>query len=240
MSYREPAVQVVIAPTRHGILRAELAPNRVTLAVGAKSLELAGQSAVLVDSARRRRRRVYTLGGRVAIARDTSRGDFGIWIEVDPGSDRAGMRRIFGVDPVSLLDPRGLDALRALDPISRLLRAMLGTPRAAELGSPAAGGADKVLLFDTEDCLELYARRLFRDRARLVLAVEPAGRVLIPGRDPITVRSRFGVTVVGDYLRFADPEGVDLARVAVPWLSPEDRAELARRIGARVDHLPAT
>jgi len=55
----------------------------------------------------------------------------------------------------------------------------------------------------------------------------------------ITVRSRHGVTVVGDYVRFADPEGVDLAKVAIPWVTPEDRDELARRIGQLIDRAPA-
>ena len=51
------------------------------------------------------------------------------------------------------------------------------------------------------------------------------------------MRSQHGVTVWGDYVRFADPDGTDLARVAIPWIAPEDRRELARRIGQLVDPL---
>jgi hypothetical protein len=54
-------------------------------------------------------------------------------------------------------------------------------------------------------------------------------------RREIEVRSRFGVTVWGDYVRFADKNGTDLGRVAIPWIAPEDRRELARRIGQLVD-----
>jgi hypothetical protein len=39
----------------------------------------------------------------------------------------------------------------------------------------------------------------------------------------------------GDYVRFADPQGADLARVSISWLSPEDRGELARRLGQLID-----
>jgi hypothetical protein len=49
------------------------------------------------------------------------------------------------------------------------------------------------------------------------------------------VRSRYGITVVGDYIRFADPQGADLARVSIPWIGPEERLELARRIGQLID-----
>jgi len=49
------------------------------------------------------------------------------------------------------------------------------------------------------------------------------------------VQSRYGVTVVGDYVRFAEPSGRDLAKVAMPWITHEDRTELARRIGELVD-----
>ena len=60
----------------------------------------------------------------------------------------------------------------------------------------------------------------------------------MPGRHgdhTVTVRSRFGVTVLGDYIRFADPTGLDLSRVSLPWIAREDREELARRFGAMVE-----
>jgi hypothetical protein len=115
--------------------------------------------------------------------------------------------------------------------------------RATEIGSPASGGLDKVLAVDHGERVVLYARGLFRDRARFAMTVHDDGRIAVRGgrRDrgapapEVTVRSRHGVTVVGDYIRFADPHGADLARVAMPWLTPEDRAELAHRIGQRID-----
>ena len=50
-----------------------------------------------------------------------------------------------------------------------------------------------------------------------------------------TVRSRFQITIWGDYIRFADAHGTDVVRAEFPWLAPEDPAELARRIGQLVD-----
>jgi len=67
-----------------------------------------------------------------------------------------------------------------------------------------------VLVIDHGDRWTVHARRLFRDRARFVMAIYDDGRIIV--RDApraatreITVRSRHGVTVVGDYVRFADP-----------------------------------
>src|SRR5262249_2696563 len=131
-------------------------------------------------------------------------------------------------------------ALAGLDRLAQRLRAATASlagdvHRAVELGSAAAGGLDKVLLADHGDRYTIWARQLFRDPARFVMAIHAHGRVAIPGRQDVTVRSRFGVTVVGDYVRFTDPEGSDLGRVSIPWITPEDRRELARRIGQLVD-----
>ncbi|MBC7974159.1 MAG: hypothetical protein H7138_04185, partial [Myxococcales bacterium] len=84
------------------------------------------------------------------------------------------------------------------------------------------------------------ARRLFRDRARFAMAIHADRPIVVPGRGDappreFTVQSRHGVTVVGDFVRFADEHGADLARVSIPWLTPEDRGELARRIGQLID-----
>ena len=38
--------------------------------------------------------------------------------------------------------------------------------------------------------------------------------------------SKFGITVSGDYIRFIDRHGTDLARLSIPWITREDREEL--------------
>ena len=85
----------------------------------------------------------------------------------------------------------------------------------------------------------IYARGLFRDRARFAMAIHDDGRIRVPDKKgvvtEVVVRSRHSITVWGDYIRFADKTAKDVARVAIPWLAPEDRHELARRIGQLVD-----
>lgn len=240
MAYRDDSGDALDTPTAGGVLSGEFGPRWVKLTVGAWTLHVVDHVAtVLEQRGKKLRRESFKIEGRLTIARDVPHEDLGVWIEL-PG----GMRRIFGVEPVSLLEPDGLDALAALDRFAVRLRAALADHagdihRAVEIGR----GHDKALLADHGDRFVIYARRKFRDRARYAMAIHDDGRVVIhSGKKPveITVRSRFGITVVGDYLRFAAPDGTDLARIAIPWITPEDRHELARRIGQLVDTSPTT
>lgn len=244
MAYRDDAGDALEAPTSEGILRAELAPHAVKLTVANRTLHIADKFATVIDHhkkhAARDRRTSLKIEGYLVVARDVPHEDLGVWIEVDPStSGRAGMRRIFGVEPVSLMEPSGLDDLAGLDRLVSRLRAVLAPHardirRAIEIGR----GLDKVLLADHGDRFVVYARRLFRDRARFAMAIHADGRIVVPagrGTREITVHSRFGVTTWGDYVRFANPQGTDLAKVSIPWIAPEDRKELARRIGQLVD-----
>lgn len=245
--YRDDAGEAVAAPTAEGTLRAELAPRHLRLAVARRTLDVVERFVTLVDQPRRSKGRArkssLRIAGRLVLARDLPRDGFGLWLELEPDTPQAGMRRIFGVEPASLLEPDGLTALAALERLTQRVRGELAalagdTQRAWELGSAAAGGLDKILVIDHGARWTVYTRRLFRDRARLALEVYPDGRITLRDREPareIVVRSRHGVTVVGDFVRFADAQGADLARLAIPWLAPEDRGELARRIGQLVD-----
>ena len=243
MAYRDGELDHASAPTADGDLQVELGPRSVKLSVPARSLLVAGRFATVIEhhakNTAKDRRSSLKLEGRLVVARDVPHDDLGVWIEVDPGQAKGGMRRIFGVEPRSLLDAGGLDALAALDRVATRVKhelADLGGDirRAFEIGR----GLDKVLLADHGDRYQVYARRLFRDRARFVLAIYGDGRIVIPDgkkSQQVEVRSRYGVTVWGDYIRFADPHGTDLGKVSIPWIAPEDRLELARRIGQLVD-----
>jgi hypothetical protein len=238
VAYRDESDDVLEAPTAEGTLRLEVAPRAIKVTVGSRTLHVVENVATVIEEKRRGKPRRESIKiEHLVIARDVPHEDLGVWVEL-PG----GWRRIFGVEPVSLLEPPGLSALAALDRLAHKLRAAVAEHagdirRAIEIGR----GLDKVLLADHGDRYIVYARRLFRDRARYAMTIREDGRIeLATGKKPIEieVRSRFGVTVHGDYIRFSQPDGKDLARFSIPWISPEDRLELARRIGQLVDAVP--
>ncbi|MBA3393971.1 MAG: hypothetical protein H0T89_15090 [Deltaproteobacteria bacterium] len=236
MAYRDDEGDRLEALTAEGRLRLEVEPRALKLAVGSRTLHIVDKVVTLLDHRKKKPdvRSSIKIDGRLVTARDVPHEDLGIWIEL-PG----GMRRIFGVEPVSLLEPEGLEALATLDRLAARLRSALADHagdirRAIEIGR----GLDKVLLADHGDRYVVYARRLFRDRARRALEIFDDGRVLVvDGKhvQEVRIRSRHGVTVWGDYVRFAAADGADLARVSIPWIDAEDRRELARRIGQLVD-----
>lgn len=249
MAYRgEDAGDALEAPTAEGPLKVVLGPNRVDLTVGPRSLHIADRVATLVEQKRQKqeRRASVKLSGTLVVARGWPREAFGIWVElegVDQGHGRAAMQRMFGVEPADLLEGGGLSALAKLDGLVQRLRNHLDqlageVRRGGEIGGGHA--LDKVLVADFGDRYTIYARRLFRDRARFAMEVHRDGRVIVPegkgGKTmrEVTVTSKFGVTVRGDYIRFADRHGTDLVKVSLPWIGPEERDELARRIGTLV------
>jgi hypothetical protein len=231
MAYRgDDGGHVVEAPTAGGPLRLELGPRRITLTAGGRTLQIADQFVTLVEAKKQESLRIE---GRVLVARDVPHEDLGVWVEL---TDRnPGMRRIFGVEPVSLLEQHGLAALHKLDMLGTRLRTALteysgDVRRASELGR----GLDKVLLVDHGDHHAVYARKLFRDRARLALSIYDNGRMVIVDGPEVVMSSKFGITVSGDYIRFIDRYGTDLARLSIPWITREDREELAKRISQLV------
>lgn len=251
MAYRgEDAGDTLEAPTADGVLSVNLGPNRLALSVGPLSLHLAERVATVTQAAggKKKSRRTSLAITGVVFGRGTPRDDLGLWVEAaedaDPKHPRSSLRRIFGISPMSLMDPAGLRALAKLEGIAGRLRAAVEDYAAAagvwyargvEIG--AGHALDKVLLADYGDRHNVYARRLFRDRARLLAEIHHDGRIVVnDGKTTheVHVTSRFGVTVRGDYVRFADRHGTDLTRISVPWVGPEDREELARRIGALV------
>lgn len=255
MAYRgDDAGDALEAPTHEGILQVVLGPNRVDLSVAQRSLHILDGVATLVERKKQKqeRRGSVKIAGNLVVARGFPREDVGLWIEhlAQPkrsrraetnGDAMPSMQRIFGVEPVNLLERDGLGALGRLELVAQRLRAHLGDlaggiRRAVEIGSGHA--LDKVLLTDHGDHYTFYARRLFRDRARFAMAVYADGRIIVPdGKSlrEVRVTSRFGITVRGDFVRFADRHGTDLAKVSLPWLGPEDRDDVARRIGQLVD-----
>lgn len=226
--------EVIEAPTQDGLLRLEVAPRHVTLAIRGVQIAITGEFVTVTQKLRNRiKRSSERLTGALVVARDVPHEDVGLWMEIAPGS----MRRIFGVAPHDLIADDGLAALRALDRLAGRLRQVLqpysnGARRAYEVGR----GLDKVLLIDHVDRLSIHARRLFADHARRVATVHADGVIELPRRNgKFAVLDRYGVTVTGDLIRFLDPAGTDLGKVPLHWIAPEDRQEVARRIGEVVE-----
>lgn len=234
--YRDAVgIETVRARTREGEARLELAPRHVVLTVADRMKIAITEHFITLENTegkRVRRRSMRLEKARLVSARAHPTGDLSLWYQEKPQL----MARVFGVQPADLLEASGLEAWRELDTLAARLREVIGehaggVVRATEFG----GGADRVLLLDHGNRYAAYVRRLFRERPRLALEVMDAGRVRIPGRGggrDFACTSRFGVTVLGDHIRFADPSGADLGSIRIPWITPEDRKELARRFGA--------
>jgi hypothetical protein len=234
--YREAVgIETVRARTREGEARLEVAPRHVVLTVADRVKIAVTERFVTLENTegKRAKRRSMRLDHALLVsARAHPMGDLALWYQEQPTL----MARVFGVQPVDLLESAGLEAWRELDLLAGRLRDAIddhagGVVRATEFGA----GADRVLLLDYGDRYLTYVRRLFRERPRLALEVRDNGVVSIPARRRLpdfVCTSRFGVTVIGDHIRFADPTGADLGSLRIPWISPEDRKELARRFGA--------
>lgn len=234
------AGELLTSPTMEGTLSLEVAPRHVALELRDLKLAITDGTIVLTRALRRGVKRVVQpIRGRLVVARGLPGEAIGLWHEARPDE----VERVFGVEPRALMSDEGLAALSQLDRLARRLGQAIaelgrGARAALEIGPSGAHGLDKVLAIDDGDRFTLYRRSLFRRTARRVLTAGADGAVAIAtprGDVRVTCRSRFGVTIFGDYLRFSTPAGDDLARVALPWIDRADRDELARRIGEVIE-----
>ncbi len=238
--YRQaPAADVTEARTRDGLVRLEVSPHQVSLQVGDRlRLEVQERRVSLHKLQRRRpKTRSIVLGAqhRLLMARAQPTDDIGIWYQ----SHNDIVERLIGMRPYELLDEDAVAAWKTLERLSKQLRDAMAPYSRGVTGALEVGrGADRVLVLQYGRTLVLYVRRLFRERARRAMEVRPDGTIdIINARRShgIHCTSRYGVTVLGDYIRFADPTGSDLGTLSVPWVSPEDRQFLVDLIGDTID-----
>lgn len=233
MAYRDGEANALRATTADGTLSLAIAPDHLALTVGAKTLQLNDKFATLIEQGRRKATtESLSREGKIWVARGYPREDLGVWIELPDGA-----RRIFGVAAPSAMTDEAVAALPRLDAIAARLRGALAdlggwTGRGVEIGHEHP--LDKVLLADVGDEHRVYTRGLFRDRGKLAITIHRDGRVVTAdGEVPVT--SRYQITIWGDYIRFSDQTGTDRCRASIPWITREERAELARRIGHLLD-----
>jgi len=233
--YRDAAgAETLEASTRDGVVKLELAPRSAVLElVGIARLTITEGYVAVQSLVRRRRPRSYTLDGRrLLVARAEPTDEIGVWYEVKPEV----MRRIFGLRPPELLDRDAFEAWKKLDRLyTRLCQAAAGDGSRPTAAIEYGRGADRVLVTDDGHRYVVYVRRLFRERPRRAIEIGGDGTLRLPAGRQARIESRFGVTVSGDAIRFADRHGQDLARLWLPWITLEERQALARRLGERVD-----
>lgn len=240
------------APTRDGEASLEVAPRHVLLRVGEQlSLSVTERFAELirVTSRNRQKKRALRLkDAKLLVARTVPTDDVGIWHESTPGV----VTRLFGMrknDLGSSTDAEAFDEeWRKLERLVRRLEEALAPHNGGVRGATEVGiGADRVLIMDFGDRLLFHVRRLFREHPRRAFEVHRDGTIVVlqpamfhpppsarrrRGKElpRFECRFRFGVNVMGDYLRFANEDGDDLGRISLPWIRSEDRTHLARII----------
>jgi hypothetical protein len=242
--YRELAgTEVVEAPTKDGPARLLIGPRHVFLEIpGRLRISVTDKWMTVVGSDRTRRARprsVRMADRRLVVARAVPTEDIALWYEGRPGV----MSRLVSLRPLQLLDTAALNAWQKLDRLARELRLALAPfGGGARSGFEFGRGQHRVLLSTDGEGMVVYARPLFRERPRRTLEVRSDGTVLVRAGDidqSIVCNSRDAVTVLGDRIRFESADGRVVATVWLPWISVEDRTELARRLGDLVHQLVA-
>lgn len=238
--YREAtATEALQAQSREGLVKLEVAPRHVVLDIEhGERLSVAGGYAELYVASRqgrRKKRSLHLQSTRLLVARSVPTQDVGVWHEPEPGV----VNRILGIRPQELMDDAALEALRNLDRLAMRLSEGLaaysgGMRRATEIGP----GADRILVMDFGDRIVVHVRRLFREWPRRAIEVHSDGTVVLfhrGGDKRFRCTSRFGITVFGDFLRFANAAGDEVGSIGIPWVTPEDREQLVRLIGQHID-----
>jgi len=237
--YRIAAAREVLrARTTGGVVRVEFAPRQTVIGAGSRSeVSITDRILRITQRGRRTKTRTVDLGrARLVVAHAYPTGSIALWHEYQVGR----MHRIVGLSPSELLDSAALTALHQIERVgARLVEALAphahGVYRATEYGK----GQHRVLELDFGDRLVLYARPVFRERPRRIIEVCEDGSIVVPNKKGpdrrVAVSNRYGVVHSGDRIRFCGAEGDDLASVFLPWIAPQDRVEITRRLCALID-----
>jgi hypothetical protein len=241
--YRDTVARKTLsADTADGRLGLEVEADLCRLSLGERQTVVIGARFVTLSRLGRRgkvSRRELPLGkARLYLARGFPGRELALWYQSPAGL----IERLWGVRTRSLLDDGALAAVRDLDRLADAIAEMLARRGGGARGATELGrGQHRVLLVDEGERLVVHARPLFRERLRRVFEVARDGSLVLPGRKAevrARFRSRFDVTAAGDRIRFVGEDGDEVAALYLPWVSPEDRVELARRFAELVDPAP--
>jgi hypothetical protein len=223
-----------------GTLTVRTAAAGLEIVTSPDGLAITGRLSITRDTAtfqtRRGREQQAIRGCRIVVARNALHRDVAIWMEWR--LDRAGsscMRRIFGIAPDPAVPCHQLDAaFRQIRDALRLHGG--GWLRATELGR---GDEHPMLLVERHDRHEVYASRLFREHAQLVMTIVPGEDCVVhhPATEGLHLGSQVAIRVRGQEVRFVGDggRGADMAGIPLPWLAPEERRQFARRLARALD-----
>lgn len=230
--YRAAVAQSLFeAPTALGKATLHVAPKHLRLEVGPQVWTIGNNTVSLVTHGKRRAKRSsIVLGGSdLYMAKAWPTGEISVWIERKGGA----VQRLLGLQPVIGMDQRAIESWRQLDRLAaQLKRALSGYMHGATAFEFGRGG-HRVFGLQYEERLVVYARPVFRENPRRVIEVQSDGVIATPQRkkDDVKVEMRNGMEVIasGDRICFCHPDGLQAAQLFLPWISPSDRGELAKR-----------
>jgi hypothetical protein len=252
--YREAvAADVLVAPTRVGEARLELAPNHTVLTVGSHLRVTVTKSEITVqetvNSKRRRKPKVVTRSllrrdHRLIVAQRFRTEDVSLWHS--EGDEH--VRRWFGFEPVVLLDLQAVRAWRDLDVLrTRFFEALIGEKDEATGATEYGEGRNRALVIDYPGHSAVWAKPMlpsvfpswFRKPPTKLFEVHRDGSVIrFRGTEELgnsEFNSKFAVTVTGDRIHFSTPKGDAGESLFLPWVAPEERDELKLRFSKFIE-----
>ena len=172
--------------------------------------------------------------GSVLVTRGWPKASIGVWGEVKH-------KRFKSILNLEHHNGLATDKIPEWSDFDKFHRALLA--KCVELGYCTSWGYEygvgqhRVLYLANEDSVQLYARRLFRERHELVLGVYSDSLVHHMSQEKTRVKKiEDGVNVelllTGDRIRMVNQEGDDIHDLYLPWISSEDRRDIAWRLQA--------
>jgi len=226
--YRTSATHIATAPTRAGIIKVEFTGMEVHIHMDQRLVLTIAHGFVTrirYVFGRARSHSMSLRNARILMAKGIPRGGVTLWYAHESGK----IEKLLELLPVNKLDRASLRAAYALDDLIQELQE--GIP-GEDMAMAREYGQDsnRVILAEYHNGIELFVRPLMHKYHRRVCQVFDDGVIRIPhknGNKEIRSFFRYMLSVTGDRIHFANSEGDDLNTLWLPWISAEDRENLA-------------